>query len=181
MVDTQTLDEATRLLEQAAAIVALALGAWFALGALACAATRVRPQLRVAGHLARWSPAVVRRLAGVACSASVVLAPQVAHAADRPPVAVVVADEPVVRAPHAEPTPAPTAPPVPVPAARTHVVQSGENLWQIARAELGATADTQAVTRYWHAVIDANRTTLRSGNPSLIFPGEAVVLPPSGG
>ncbi len=180
-MNSQTLDEATRLLGQTAALVAVALGAWFVLGALACAATRVRPQLRGAARLARWSPGVVRRLAGVACSASVVLAPQVALAADRPPVAVVVADEPVVRAPHTEPAPAPTAPPAPTPTARTHVVQSGENLWQIARAELADPSDTQAVTRYWHSVIDANRTTLRSGNPSLIFPGEAIVLPPSGG
>jgi hypothetical protein len=63
------------------------------------------------------------------------------------------------------------------------VVRPGDNLWVIARAELGrrtgTTPDDGEVARYWHAVVDANRTTLRSGNPSLIFPGEIVALPPT--
>jgi hypothetical protein len=71
--------------------------------------------------------------------------------------------------------------PAPVPA-RVHVVQPGDNLWQIARAEAvraGGTdrpADAQ-IAPYWRRVIAANRTTLRSGDPSLIFPGEVVALP----
>jgi hypothetical protein len=54
-------------------------------------------------------------------------------------------------------------------------------LWRIAAAEMtrrGAGAPTEAqVARYWLHVVAANRTTLRSGDPSLIFPGEVVTLP----
>jgi hypothetical protein len=70
--------------------------------------------------------------------------------------------------------------PRPVPA-RAYVVQSGDNLWRIARVTL-ADAEVRRtdrdVARYWRAVIDANRSTLRSGDPSLIYPGEIVSLPP---
>jgi nucleoid-associated protein YgaU len=75
-------------------------------------------------------------------------------------------------------TEAPQLRPVP---ARAYVVQSGDNLWRIARVTL-ADADGRLtdrdVARYWRAVIDANRSTLRSGDPSLIYPGEIVSLPP---
>jgi nucleoid-associated protein YgaU len=59
---------------------------------------------------------------------------------------------------------------------------AGDNLWQIARAEViragGADrpADAQ-IAPYWQRVVEANRSTLRSGDPSLIFPGEVVTLP----
>ena len=61
------------------------------------------------------------------------------------------------------------------------MVRPGDNLWVIARDELvrttGASGDERRVARYWCAVIEANRGTLRSGDPSLIFPGEIVTLP----
>jgi nucleoid-associated protein YgaU len=62
------------------------------------------------------------------------------------------------------------------------VVVPGDNLWQIARAEVIRTsgadrpADSQ-IAPYWQRVVEANRSTLRSGDPSLIFPGEVVTLP----
>jgi hypothetical protein len=76
-------------------------------------------------------------------------------------------------------SPAPTAVPG---RGRLHVVLSGENLWLLARAEViraGGTdrPDDAEIAPYWRRVIEANRTTLRSGNPSLIFPGEVVTLP----
>jgi nucleoid-associated protein YgaU len=85
--------------------------------------------------------------------------------------------------------PLPTAHPVaPTPAGsipvagRVYVVRSGDNLWRIARAEVIRTSgvarpDDTHVAPYWRRVIAANRTTLRSGDPSLIFPGEVVTLP----
>ncbi len=61
------------------------------------------------------------------------------------------------------------------------VVRAGDSLWLLARTTLthatGSLPGDSAVARYWRAVIDANRSTLRSGDPSLIFPGEMVVLP----
>jgi hypothetical protein len=111
------------------------------------------------------------------------------------------ADVPVVRAPRAgavhpeygaaSPAHTPTVPtptPTPQPPSRTaaHVVAVGENLWQIAKAEVGrasgnARPDNRAVGAYWQQLVAANRATLRSGNPSLIFAGEVVTLPAATG
>jgi nucleoid-associated protein YgaU len=84
------------------------------------------------------------------------------------------------------PSAAPPAPAAPVlrraAAPRTYVVQPGDNLWRIARAETvratgDARPDNRTVADYWDRVIATNRTTLRSGDPSRIFPGEVVALP----
>jgi hypothetical protein len=101
-----------------------------------------------------------------------------------PPAAVRPADEPIVRGEPARRRA--EAPPssAPRPPARTHVVAVGENLWVIARAALVARGnpapDEVAIARYWHRVVADNRPTLRSGDPSLIYPGEMVVLPDAG-
>jgi nucleoid-associated protein YgaU len=59
----------------------------------------------------------------------------------------------------------------------------GDNLWRIARARIEASAPQRAtdgeIVRYWRRLVDANRTTLRSGDPNLIFPGEILRLPPA--
>jgi hypothetical protein len=82
-------------------------------------------------------------------------------------------------APHAVPSPTPVAEPT---RARVHVVVPGDNLWQIARVEIMRVSgsdhvDDAQVAPYWQRVIAANRSTLRSGDPSLIFAGEVVTLP----
>ncbi|HEX5096203.1 MAG TPA: hypothetical protein VFX21_09325, partial [Acidimicrobiia bacterium] len=135
------------------------------------------------------APVLARRLAAYACGATLAVQPAIAHAA--------TADVPVVRAPATattttsapapeiapEPavTDAPAPPPVATPVSANYLVAPGDNLWRIAAAELtrrtGATPDEDAIARYWRAVVDANRSTLRSGEPSLIYPGELVVLP----
>jgi hypothetical protein len=66
---------------------------------------------------------------------------------------------------------------------RAHVVRPGDNLWRIARAQVIRSSgevqpDDAHIAPYWRRVIEANRATLRSGNPSLIYPGEVVTLPP---
>lgn len=81
------------------------------------------------------------------------------------------------------PIPVPVAPP-PSTIATHHVVAPGESLWSIAAQHLregtpdpGPT-DTD-VARYWAVVVATNRTALRSGNASLVFPGEVLQLPPT--
>ncbi|GIU89676.1 MAG: hypothetical protein KatS3mg010_0775 [Acidimicrobiia bacterium] len=59
----------------------------------------------------------------------------------------------------------------------------GDNLWRIAAAEVARVDGTEraadaAVFPYWRALVDANRATLRSGDPALIVPGEVITLPP---
>jgi outer membrane biosynthesis protein TonB len=104
-----------------------------------------------------------------------------------PPVRTIPAPSPVrpappLRALHpSERPPSQSPPPSASPTVRTHVVRPGDNLWTIARGELqrgGAADPGDAVTaRYLRQVIASNRASLRSGNPSLIFPGEVVALP----
>jgi nucleoid-associated protein YgaU len=86
------------------------------------------------------------------------------------------------RSPH--PVARPPAPTVSVPtppAPAMHVVVAGDNLWRIAADHLSALGnarpDDHTVASYWRLVIAANRATLRSGDPNLIYPGEIVLLP----
>ena len=107
---------------------------------------------------------------GAASSAPAPANPPAARPVERRPVAVA-------------PAPPPDAPAAPARAGASahHVVRRGESLWTIATAEVarvrGGPAADDAVARYWTRVVAANRATLRSGDPSLIFPGEVVALP----
>ena len=75
------------------------------------------------------------------------------------------------------------APPGSSPAVPTtdYTVQSGDNLWLIAEqhltAEQGAYPAAAAHSAYWHRLVAANESTLRSGDPNLIYPGEIITLP----
>ena len=110
--------------------------------------------------------------------------PVVSHRDDpRPLVArIKLANVKPATTPARSPT-APVAPSVaPSVGARIHIVVAGDNLWQIARTEVarasgsGRVTDSQ-IAPYWQKIITANRDTLRSSDPSLIFPGEVVALP----
>jgi LysM repeat protein len=76
--------------------------------------------------------------------------------------------------------------PSPAPPARPsigtpYVVQPGDNLWLIAQRTLEQRArPARELVAYWHAVIEANASTLRSGDPNLIYPGEVITLPAFG-
>jgi nucleoid-associated protein YgaU len=66
-----------------------------------------------------------------------------------------------------------------------HVVEPGDDLWDIAARHLAAQVglpvralDDGHVADYWRRVIQANRSTLRTGDPDLLLPGEVIVLPP---
>lgn len=63
-----------------------------------------------------------------------------------------------------------------------YTVVSGDNFWKIAKNQvrngLGREPSNAEVANYWVKLIDANRATIRSGDPDLIFPGEVFQLPP---
>lgn len=83
-------------------------------------------------------------------------------------------DRPVLR----EPAGAQTAPRQ---VSGYYAVRAGDSLWLIAQRTVTTHAGEQPqpeVSRYWTDLVEANRSTLRSGDPSLIFPGELLVLPP---
>jgi hypothetical protein len=84
------------------------------------------------------------------------------------------------------PASSPVAAGPPPPDPTTHVTVDGESLWTIAAAQLTPGAgrpvpSTAEVTAYWQRLCDLNRPRLRSGDVNLIYPGEAIVLPPVAG
>jgi hypothetical protein len=64
----------------------------------------------------------------------------------------------------------------------TWTVQHGDNCWTIAKrvlsARIGRQATAAEIAPLWAALIAANRDQLR-GAPSLIYPGERLVIPPA--
>lgn len=73
--------------------------------------------------------------------------------------------------------------PAPSSGGRTHTVERGENLWQISEDTLENDLHREAadaeVDPFWREVIDLNRASLPDpSNPSLIFSGQQVALPP---
>jgi nucleoid-associated protein YgaU len=57
-------------------------------------------------------------------------------------------------------------------------VERGDTLWDIA-AQVLATSDRARIARYWPELHRANRDVI-GANPSLIFPGQILRLPPEG-
>jgi hypothetical protein len=177
----------------AAWAVALAASAWLFVASGSCAVALRAGRPDVARRLAPALPPALRRLVEVAIVAACVALPALpANALTSSSTTFpVVADQPVVRAPAAPPPAVPgsvvaaPAPPAPAPASPSArvVVRPGDNLWLIARTSLTRVSNRRPtdseVMRHWLVVIAANRSTLRSGDPSLIFPGEIVTVPPA--
>jgi hypothetical protein len=203
VIASELFTDGDALVRTAALVLAVVIGVWHVLGLAVCAAARTWPHRGALATLRRWSPPLARRLGGVTASVAFVLAPVSAHAQTATP----PAEPPFVRGPGAQPetTASPTdstasapvvpsvpteptapdvTPPSAIPMAATarHVVAPGDNLWRIAAAEVArrsgvAEPTDAAIVPYWRAVIAANRSTLRSGDPSLIYPGEIIALP----
>jgi hypothetical protein len=68
----------------------------------------------------------------------------------------------------------------------THTIAPGEHLWGIAAARVArvtgrdaATLPAEEIVPYWTRLCMTNETRLRSGIPSLVYPGEVIELPPT--
>ncbi|MDH3605430.1 MAG: hypothetical protein OER12_00380 [Acidimicrobiia bacterium] len=86
--------------------------------------------------------------------------------------------------PKMEPTEQPGEPTAVVDGTISHqvTVRRGDHLWSLSESHLervlGKTdLGEHEIARYWVRVIAANKATIRSGNPDLIYPGEVVELP----
>jgi hypothetical protein len=76
------------------------------------------------------------------------------------------------------PPPSPPAAPAPGSGPAMWVVEPGDSFWSIAEDVVGS-GDERAAGRYWRTLIEANRSRLVDpGNPDLLVPGQAVVVPP---
>ncbi len=188
-LSASTLQRGDDLARGVAWLVAIAAGAYLAVVAGMCAVALAAGRPRVAARLARHTP-VVRRIVELAVASSwLALSTMPAASALNRPRSPIVHDVPVVRAPvpvgqavtHTAPTRSRTRPAAPAPP-RIHLVRAGDNLWLIARETLVAAGHRSPtdieIAHYWRAVITQNRATLRSRDPSLIYPGEIVTLPP---
>jgi len=75
----------------------------------------------------------------------------------------------------------PAPEPPPAGADVPYVVEPGDNLWDISETRvadhLQRPPDNAEIAPYWHETIDANQATIASGDPNLIYPGEALTLP----
>ena len=182
-------DGDTLALVSASGFAALVL-LWHALGLLCCAASRRRPQqpalVRLALRRAPAGPARGRRRDVRDRPHAGDRARRRADAHHRPGRRRTVRTRArragcAAKRPRQFPRLRPPPAPAPV-SARTHVVVPGDNLWRIATEELVrvsgvARPSDAAIVPYWRAVVEQNRATLRSGDPSLIYPGEIVTLP----
>ena len=103
-------------------------------------------------------------------------------------------DEPtvVIVSPHLRPpagldpagagTEAPPTPAVEGAGAHRVTVQRGDHLWGLSEQHLQrvwnrTSLGEHEIARYWARVIEANRSSIRSGDPDLIYPGEVITLP----
>lgn len=64
----------------------------------------------------------------------------------------------------------------PVACDNSYTVASGDELWSIAARALG-TEDPRRIARYWPRIHRQNRGVI-GANPSLIYPGQVLMLPP---
>jgi hypothetical protein len=69
-----------------------------------------------------------------------------------------------------------------------HATVTGDDLWSIAATQVAqisgrpiSSLSNAEVAAYWQRVCDANQSHLQSGNVNLIYPGEQIALPPTGG
>jgi hypothetical protein len=156
-----------------------------------CALALVTSGPRRAGQrrVHRLAPAAFRHLLGIGVAGMLVLpAPAGARTTARDtPVIVLVEPAPPTAPPTTTPADVPIVVRVDEPAttsvagAATWKVQAGDHFWSIAESVVGPDASTDTVARYWRRLVAANRDRLVvPGDADLVFPGQELVLPPTG-
>lgn len=176
----------------------LATGLLLALRA-AGAAAEAAGAVRLAVAIDRALPRRMRRLlggvAGVGVAGSALLAvgsgpaPSAADSAAAPTATATMSqlDTATLRVEEPEatmqviedvPSPAPSTPPAASP--DEWVVEPGDSFWSIAEDvvadRLGRPGSEPEVAAYWGRLVEANRSSLASGDPDLIYPGERMLL-----
>lgn len=75
----------------------------------------------------------------------------------------------------------PTVVEMPQAASAFHAVSDGDSMWTIARDHLRSTVGREItedeLSHYWARLVEANRDTIQSGDPDMIFPAERITLP----
>jgi hypothetical protein len=195
---------AVSLLRVAALLAAGLLLVLRAAAAAAEAAGAMRLAVALDGALPPRMRRVLGGVAGVGAAGSALLtvgsgpAPSAADGAAAPPVVATMSplDTATLRVDEPEATmqvvdeaaaaPAPAAPPSALPAASPAaspdewVVEPGDSFWSIAEDvvadRLGRPGSEPEVADYWARLVDANRPSLASGDPDLIYPGQRFTL-----
>ena len=107
-------------------------------------------------------------------------APELPAPAPAPPPPAPVQDAPApAQQPPGDATPSaqpPSSEPAPHSSARTYVVEPGDSLWAIAEALLGPDATPAQVAREVDRLWRLNADRIDTGSPSLILPGQRLVL-----
>lgn len=176
-------------------LVGLAIGWWLLVSTAAYAVVSLVRLPRAVPAAARATLPACRRIVdralavgGVAAVLAAGPVPALGDVVVPPPVVAPAEDagtaEPLVVPPHVRADAVPGAPDADTGTAG-HVVAPGEHLWGVATLHLAQTSGrdpcdlaTGEVAPYWRRLVEANRGTLRSGDPDLIHPGERLHLPP---
>lgn len=165
------------VLASAAFHVGAAATGWLLLATLAYLAARMLRMGRIAATLGTATLPIVRRAVDrtilVVATTATLAAPAAALGQEStelmPPGTKSIGYDTAAQAVETAPPPPPTT------AADRYVVRRGDSFWRIAAARVAPSSD---VAGYWVRLVNENRGSLRSGNPDLIYPGEAFVLPP---
>lgn len=149
--------------------------------------TRVPPLIRGASAITLPS---LRRIVDGAVAAAIVVSPALLAFGVSPAAAQAAPISAHVYSPSPAGDPAPGYTPTPAGGPTTrqpesvYVVRPGESLWTIAADHVATTRGVSAgdisdddVAELWRALIELNSSSISSGDPDLIYPGESIRLP----
>lgn len=161
---------------------ALASTVLFALAALTHNRLLIRGARAIAAPMVRG---MVERALAVSLASTVLVVARGAPVFAQTPGPVVRAAVPAATAVQSDVAPGPAQTDASATSSGTCTVQSDDNLWTIAAAQMAKATGRPVeelrsadIAPYWRLVKEANVGRLQSGDPKLVFPGEEVLLPP---